>query len=134
MNTPQNTDLRQSVTSWITLLGACALIISAIILAFGTGRDGVISDFLLNAGLFLGIQKFGNVASERYAQKYSSENNNSQNPTTVDVYVPQPPAPQISMNMNTVAVSPQVLQQPQDIPTNTPVPPTAQEPDLPVKQ
>lgn len=61
---------RSSASGWVAILGAVLLIISAVILGFTDGREGVIGDFLLNAGLFLGIQKFGNVALQRTEAKY----------------------------------------------------------------
>lgn len=61
---------RSSASGWVSIIGAVALIVSAIILGFTDGREGVIGDFLLNAGLFLGIQKFGNVAIRRTEAKY----------------------------------------------------------------
>lgn len=92
MNLNLNGDLRQSITSWVTVFGAVALIIAAIVLAFTNGREGVIADFLLNAGLFLGIQKFSSVASDRITQKYSNPQSPEVNvDIAVDATTPCPP-------------------------------------------
>lgn len=62
--------MKNHASSLTAVIGAGALIIAAIILGFTGGNESIITTFLLNAGLFLGIQKAGNVATKRIDTKY----------------------------------------------------------------